>query len=38
MLILGVAYGSGVHRSHLEASRYRSFQIVTPPLPLALDD
>lgn len=32
----GVAYGSGVHRYHLQASEYRSFQIVPLPLlPLA---
>ena len=27
----GVRYGSGVHRSHLEESQYRKFQIVTSP-------
>ena len=36
LITTGVADGSGVHRYHLEASQYRSLQIVSPPLPVAL--
>ena len=36
MMITGIAYGSGIHRDHLEASQYRSLQIVTFSLHIEL--